>query len=110
MRTNRISAARISKTIGDMKVGDSGYTTHWAVSVDKSGKGAIRLDYTIHDRPGGTVAMLVTKEQGGYVVTPDGSYEWSADETLLGVPVCFEVPRSSISEPTLLIAEFCEDQ
>jgi hypothetical protein len=57
-------------TIEDMTRGTSGWTVPWAMHVDDQGNLWLNGRYTIHDSPGGTVQMRVSKRKlsAGYAV------------------------------------------
>lgn len=56
-----------SDTISQMDIGESGYTTPWAMWVDESGNCFLNPNYTIGGK-GGTFEMKVTRESKGYIV------------------------------------------
>jgi hypothetical protein len=81
--------------IEGMLPGDTGYTVPWAMWADKNRKLWINRKYTIHDTPGGTVALKIKMLRGGIVqvysysigkhkYTP-GESSW--DHTGVGLPV-----------------------
>jgi len=68
----------IEDTIERMKIGDRGWTVPWAVIVDNNLNMWLRPTYTVHREPGGTVSMIVSRNEDGFVVqqTPG---DWGRD-------------------------------
>lgn len=64
----KLPISRYEALIGQMAIGESGYTTPWAMWPDEDGNLWINGNYTIHQQPGGTVSMLVTRRENGYEV------------------------------------------
>jgi hypothetical protein len=57
----KVLKSRIQRTIKDMVTGDSFYTVPWAAAVNKEDIPYLDTTFMIHDKPGGTVQMLVQK-------------------------------------------------
>lgn len=66
IRSHRTAATE--KTIGEMKVGETGWCVPWAMTADEDGTLWLDPNHTIDERPGGTVRMLVRKTANGVVV------------------------------------------
>ena len=73
MRT-RLPVDLYERTIGDLKIGESAYTTHWQMDIDRDGYGYLNPEGTAKSTPGGTVCMLVTRLASGFEVVIDRSY------------------------------------
>ena len=56
------------RTIGGLKPGESGWCVSWAISVDHDWGCWINPDHEVHNRPGGTVDTLVTRDADGWHV------------------------------------------
>jgi len=73
------------ETIGNMSVGDVGYTVHWAVFADKNRKLWINTKYDIFEEAGskGTTIQLKVKRMKDFfaidVNSIDG-YKWQPEE------------------------------
>lgn len=64
----RSSANRPEREIRQMLIGESGWTVPWGMYADEEGRLWLNDTYTVSDTPGGTVNMLVTRTDSGYVV------------------------------------------
>lgn len=83
---------RIGQRIGDMKVGDSGFTLPWALDVIQTRKGLegwIRSDYPLTGTIQGTSRMRVERHKDGWHVWPpeDETYYPSTPSHLHDIPV-----------------------
>ena len=56
--------------IGNMKIGESGYTVPWAMSFENNGKSWIDTNFEIKSSPRGTSTMMVTRLEDGYHTYP----------------------------------------
>ncbi len=75
----KLNAERIEHTLKDMKPGESAWTTPWAMSITEDRDCFLNENYTAQKSPGGTVSMLVTRNQrGGYEVDITGcrDFQW----------------------------------
>jgi hypothetical protein len=74
----------LTATIGQMQVGDSGYTEPWAVTVTRSHKMWIDDSYNLNLQPEGTCDLLVTRTTAGFVVVDtDPDFTWDTDSISL---------------------------
>lgn len=62
--------------IATMVVGDSGYTTPWAMWVDSDRLCWLHPRYDLHQQPGGTVKMRVERRSDGWHVWPPRGETW----------------------------------
>lgn len=69
------------KTIGEMKVGETGWCVPWAMNADEDRTLWLDPNHTVSQRPGGTVCMLVRKTANGIVVdiTAANDQRWHLD-------------------------------
>ena len=66
-----------------MKDGDEGYTVPWALSVSKDGDCYLKKEYTIQDKPGGTVKLKIKKTPNGYIAyINDINEKWPKENDL----------------------------
>lgn len=63
-------------TIAGMQIGETAYTTPWAMWVDTDRRCWLNPNYPADDRPHGTVQMRIARETGGFRVwmTPGHRY------------------------------------
>jgi len=59
------------KTIDEMRDGEVGYTTPWAMVVDVTGSLYILREYPVYDITGGTVSMKIERHSNYVVVDRD---------------------------------------
>lgn len=53
--------------IKDMKIGQVGYTTPWAMKVDLEGNCFLLKDYSVYPEKGGTVCLRLKRVNKGYI-------------------------------------------
>lgn len=85
-------------TIAGMSPGTSAWTVPGAMSVDADMKCWLAASYTVHEEPGGTVEMLVTRENdGSYSVRAPRSHKYSPGPAhFVGNPDMLPVSQLSI--------------
>lgn len=85
-------------TIAGMSPGTSAWTVPWAMSVDADMKCWLIASYTVHEAPGGTVEMLVTRESdGSYSVMTPRSRKYSPGPShYVGDPDMLPVSQLSV--------------
>lgn len=74
----------IERTIALMKKGESAWCVPWGMWVDSDLKCWLHPDYTLHDRPMGTVQMLIEKTKEGFyecTIPKDQKYHGSEGPT-----------------------------
>src|SRR5688500_4995453 len=76
-RGARLAGDRREQTIAGRQEGESSGTAPWAMVVDSDRRCWLRANYTIHDRPGGTVAMKVERREDGFHVWVPDDWSWS---------------------------------
>jgi hypothetical protein len=59
---------RIQRTVADMKVGESKYVVPWCIGLDRYNRPWINSNYPIHDEPGGTISVLISRTDDGIVI------------------------------------------
>ena len=64
----KLPADKKKKTIGDMEVGESGYSVPWAIKINKNMVAWLDADYTIRNQKSGAADTKITKEAEGYAV------------------------------------------
>jgi hypothetical protein len=71
-----------SPSIDSMLEGDTFFTVPWAMWVDRERRCWLHPGYIIHEEPGGTVEMLVTRTADGFVVDISGveDHKWGLEE------------------------------
>lgn len=69
-------------TVGDLKLGATGWTVPWALVADEEGDLYLLTGHSIHSSPGGTVQMFVQRLEGGFLVDirECGFYRWPRGE------------------------------
>lgn len=79
MRTRLPEYMLEDRLISQMKIGDSGYTTHWAMSIDSERYGYLNPNYTVSGTPQGTASMRVTRLASGFEVVALSSEKYTPD-------------------------------
>lgn len=93
----------IGRVIADMRVGDEGYTTPWAMRFITETLAKLNSHYAVHEVPDGTAQLLVRRTSDGYEVeiTPEcDDYTWRSgpDDGWCDTPVTRVIDRSSYQE------------
>lgn len=72
--------SKTDKPIGEMPIGESGYTVPWAATIDEHGNYWIRPEYTYNVFLGGTMNMKITRHEHGFELKiPEDSY-WEIED------------------------------
>lgn len=71
-------------SLKSMEVGDSSWAVPWAMEVDSQRRCWLKSGFKGFDIPGGTVSMLVTRMEEGFIVdiSQVGDYKWLPGQTL----------------------------
>lgn len=77
--TSSAHPVKAETPVGDLKVGEYGWTVPWAMDVLRGGQRIVETLYMVHPKPGGTVVMKVEMTSHGLVVSPPTDYEYSID-------------------------------
>lgn len=90
--------ASADHSIASMDIGDSGWTVPWAMYHDKERKLWLNGNYTLHSRLGGTVQMLVRRDEDG----------WHVDASQCGYfKTGWSEPGYCGDFPPIAVASFC---
>lgn len=84
---DRLPEIFLEDTIAKMRVGDAGWSVPWAMGVDADRKCWLDPAYTVHDSPGGTVEMRISRTSDGYVVEVPRTNRWLPRECRGWLPV-----------------------
>jgi len=85
--TARLPEGRLTRTVADLKVGESAWVVPWAMSVDSQRCCALSHGFSIHGQPGGTVSMRISRRTDGFHVWIPDDYTWTVNEWTSGFKV-----------------------
>lgn len=74
----RLPEDLVEATVEKMAIGEVGYTVPWAMWVDEQRQCWLHPQYSIHEKPGGTVEMKVERRIDGFHVWVAGlDFKWN---------------------------------
>lgn len=83
--TQIYSPIPVEKELGEMRVGEVGFTLPWAMSVLKNGKCYLNNVYPVRGKSKGTSQLFVYRDSDGYHVDlSDIDYVWNRTEFVYG--------------------------